>query len=85
MFDAPMSKRKHPDSAAAAEQVFGTLPCTVGLDPIGPRRSGGTLRNSFISKEALHVSFAVQNTNNVHGVCLQSVMNPNGFKSSNRP
>jgi AcrR family transcriptional regulator len=25
MFDAPMSKRKHPDSAAAAEQAFGTL------------------------------------------------------------
>jgi AcrR family transcriptional regulator len=25
MFDAPMSKRKHPDSAAAAEEAFGTL------------------------------------------------------------
>jgi AcrR family transcriptional regulator len=25
MFDAPISKRKHPDSAAAAEQAFGTL------------------------------------------------------------
>jgi AcrR family transcriptional regulator len=25
MFDAPMSKHKHPDSAAAAEQAFGTL------------------------------------------------------------
>jgi AcrR family transcriptional regulator len=25
MFDAPVSKRKHPDSAAAAEQAFGTL------------------------------------------------------------
>jgi hypothetical protein len=25
MFDAPMSKHKHPDSAAAAEEAFGTL------------------------------------------------------------
>src|ERR1700758_3123358 len=25
MFEAPISKRKHPDSAAAAEQAFGTL------------------------------------------------------------
>ena len=25
MFDAPISKRKHPDSAAAAEQAFGAL------------------------------------------------------------
>jgi AcrR family transcriptional regulator len=28
MFDAPISKHKHPDSAAASEQAFGTL---VGL------------------------------------------------------
>src|SRR5260370_9284273 len=25
MFDAPLSKRKHPDSAEAAEQAFGTI------------------------------------------------------------
>jgi hypothetical protein len=29
MFDAPVSKRKHPDFAEAAEQAFGTLLSSV--------------------------------------------------------
>jgi hypothetical protein len=36
-------------------------------------------------KDPLDVAFAVQNANNVEGVCLQSVINPNSFKSSDRP
>jgi hypothetical protein len=40
---------------------------------------------SFALKHALDVSFAVQDTNNVHGLFLESVVNPNGFKSSDRP
>lgn len=36
-------------------------------------------------KDAADVSPAVQDANNVHGVCLESVINPNRFKSRNRP
>lgn len=40
---------------------------------------------SFGLKDSFDVSFAVEDTNDVQGVCLQSVINPNRFKSSNRP
>ena len=52
--------------------------------PNMPLRSAGS-RNSFILKNALHVSFAVQDTNDVHGVCLETVINPNRFKSGHWP
>jgi hypothetical protein len=50
MFDAPVSKRKHPDSAAAGEQAFGTLMSFVkgcqnaGRFPSGDLRQMALLR-----------------------------------------
>jgi AcrR family transcriptional regulator len=45
MFDAPISKRKHPDSAAAAEQAFGTLMSFVkGCQDAGRLPSDGPAR-----------------------------------------
>ena len=40
---------------------------------------------SFIFNDLSDVSFAVQDTNNVDGVFFESVINPNGFKSDDRP
>ena len=40
---------------------------------------------SFTLKDPLDVSFAVQDTNNVHCIFLEGVIKPNGFKSSDRP
>src|ERR1700730_14461879 len=39
---------------------------------------------SFTLKNPPAVSFAVQDANNLHGVSLYSVINPNSFKSSDR-
>src|SRR5258708_26125845 len=44
MFDAPISKRKHPDSAAAAEQAFGTLMSFVKGGQDAGRLPSGDLR-----------------------------------------
>src|ERR1700757_4431926 len=44
MFDAPMSKRKHPDSAAASEQAFGTLMSFVKGCQDADRLPSGDLR-----------------------------------------
>ncbi len=59
-----------------------SINCAVKLNPI-PRQSEDT--RSFIFKYLPYVAFAVQNANNVEGVCLQSVINPNSLKSSDRP
>ncbi len=40
---------------------------------------------SFALKESPDVSFAMQDTNNVHAVFLQRVINSNRFESSDRP
>ena len=44
MFDAPISKRKHPDSAAAGEQAFGTLMSFVKSCLDAGRLPSGDLR-----------------------------------------
>jgi Tetracyclin repressor-like, C-terminal domain len=44
MFDAPLSKRKHPDSAAAAEQAFATLMSFVKGGQDADRLPSGDLR-----------------------------------------
>src|SRR6266481_2540956 len=44
MFDAPLSKRKHPDSAVAAEQAFGTLLSFVKGGQDAGRLPSGDLR-----------------------------------------
>ena len=36
-------------------------------------------------KDASHISFAVQNANDVNDVFVQQVIDSDGFKSSNRP
>jgi len=41
--------------------------------------------HSFTLKDSPDVSFAVEDANNVDGVFLQSVINPNRFKSSDWP
>jgi hypothetical protein len=40
---------------------------------------------SLISKDALNVSFAVQNANNVDGVFVHQEINSDSLKSNNRP
>ena len=44
MFDAPLSKRKHPDSAAAAEEAFATLTGFVKSCQDAGRLPSGDLR-----------------------------------------
>jgi len=56
--------------------------CAVKLNPI-PLQPADT--RSFIFEDLPYVAFAVQNANNVEGICLQSVINPNSLKSSDRP
>jgi hypothetical protein len=40
---------------------------------------------SFTFKDAFNISFAVQNPKDVDGVFIKKIINPNGFKSRNRP
>ncbi len=44
MFDAPISKRRHPDSAAAGERAFGTLMSFVKGCQDADRLPSGDLR-----------------------------------------
>jgi len=54
MFDAPVSKRKHPDSAAAAEQAFGTLTSFVkGCQDAG-RLSGDLRQMALLAWTMVH-------------------------------
>ncbi len=62
--------------------LISSNPVSVKLNPI-PLQPADT--RSFIFKDLPYVAFAVQNANNVEGVCLQSVINPNSLKSSDRP
>jgi AcrR family transcriptional regulator len=55
MFDAPISKRKHPDSAAAAEQAFGTLLGFVkGCQDAGRLPSGDLLQMALLAWTMVH-------------------------------
>jgi AcrR family transcriptional regulator len=55
MFDAPMSKRKHPDSAAAAEQAFGTLMSFVkGCQDAGRLPSGDLRQMALLAWTMVH-------------------------------
>jgi hypothetical protein len=50
-----------------------------------PSQAACEAMRSFTLKNPPDVSFAVQDANNLHGVSLYSVINPNSFKSSDRP
>jgi hypothetical protein len=55
MFDAPLSKRKHPDSAAAAEQAFGTLTSFVkGCQDAGRLTSGDLRQMALLAWTMVH-------------------------------
>lgn len=55
MFDAPISKRKHPDSAAAAEQAFGTLMSFVkGCQDAGQLPSGDFRQMALLAWTMVH-------------------------------
>lgn len=55
MFDAPRSKRKHPDSAQAAEQAFSTLVNFVkSCQEEGRMRPGGTLERALLAWSMVH-------------------------------
>jgi hypothetical protein len=54
--------------------LISSNPGSVKLNPI-PLQPADT--RSFIFNDLPYVAFAVQNANNVEGVCLQSVINPN--------
>jgi AcrR family transcriptional regulator len=55
MFDAPRSKRKHPDSAAAAEQAFGTLLDFVkGCQNAGRLPSGDSHQLALLAWTMVH-------------------------------
>jgi AcrR family transcriptional regulator len=55
MFDAPISKRKHPDSAAAAELAFGTLKSFVkGCQDAGRLPSGDLGQMALLAWTMVH-------------------------------
>jgi AcrR family transcriptional regulator len=55
MFDAPLSKRKHPDSAAAAEQAFGTFMSFVrGCQDAGRLPSGDLRQMALLAWTMVH-------------------------------
>ena len=54
MFDAPMSKQKHPDSAAAAEQAFATLMSFVKGAQDAGRLPSGDLRHVTPARTMVH-------------------------------
>jgi AcrR family transcriptional regulator len=55
MFDAPISKRKHPNSAAAAEQAFGTLLGFVkGCQDAGRLASGDLRQLALLAWTMVH-------------------------------
>jgi len=55
MFDAPRSKRKHPDAAAAAEQAFGTLLDLVkGCQNAGRLPSGDSHQLALLAWTMVH-------------------------------
>ena len=55
MFDAPISKCKHPDSAAAAEQAFGTLMSFVkGCQDAGRLPSGDLRQMALLARTMVH-------------------------------
>jgi AcrR family transcriptional regulator len=55
MFDAPLSKRNHPDSAAAAEQAFGTLMSFVkGCQDAGRLQSGDLRQMALLAWTMVH-------------------------------
>jgi AcrR family transcriptional regulator len=55
MFDAPISKRKHPDSAAAAEQAFRTLMSFVkGCQDMGRLPSGDLRQMALLAWTMVH-------------------------------
>src|SRR5260221_13945450 len=55
MFDAPISKRKHPDSAAAGEQAFGTLVSFVkGCQDAGRLPSGDLRQLALLAWAMVH-------------------------------
>jgi AcrR family transcriptional regulator len=55
MFDAPLSKRNHPDSAAAAEQAFGTLMSFVkGCQDAGRLPSGDLRQMALLAWTMVH-------------------------------
>jgi AcrR family transcriptional regulator len=55
MFDAPISKRRHPDSAVAGEQAFGTLMSFVkGCQDAGRLPSGDLRRIALLAWTMVH-------------------------------
>jgi AcrR family transcriptional regulator len=55
MFDAPMSKRKHPDSAAAAELAFGTLlGCVKNCQGAGRLPPGDSRQMALLAWTMVH-------------------------------
>ncbi|HEX8893152.1 MAG TPA: TetR/AcrR family transcriptional regulator [Terriglobales bacterium] len=55
MFDAPVSKRKHPDSAAAGEETFATLQGFVkSCQDAGQLTSGDLLEISLLAWTMVH-------------------------------
>ena len=55
MFDAPVSKRKHPDSAVAGEEAFATLQGFVkSCQDVGQLTSGDLLEISLLAWTMVH-------------------------------
>jgi AcrR family transcriptional regulator len=71
MFDAPISKRKHPDSAAAAEEAFGTL---LGL--VKSSQEAGRLPSGDSHQMAL-LAWTM-----VHGIAKLAITGRLPFRSS---
>jgi AcrR family transcriptional regulator len=71
MFDAPMSRRKHPDSAAAAEQAFSTL---VGF--VRASQEAGQLSSGDLHQMAL-LAWTM-----VHGIAKLAITGRLPFHSS---
>jgi Tetracyclin repressor-like, C-terminal domain len=71
MFDAPLSKRKHPDSAAAAEQAFGTLMSFVKGSQDASRLRSGDLRQMALLAWTM-----------VHGIAKLAITGRLPFSSS---
>jgi hypothetical protein len=55
MFDAPISKRQHPESAAAADESFATLVEFVkNCQDVGISRSGDLLQMALLAWTMVH-------------------------------
>lgn len=68
MFDAPISKHKHPDSAAAADQAFGTLVGFVKSSQVAGQVPSGDWRRMALLAWTM-----------VHGIAKPAIYRPTPF------